>query len=215
MLEVNEVKSDQKKISGLDLGVMFLSFIPGLYVGLRLSGMFGEDAPPLLRAILGFGGLLTPSILMLSLRKNQNWSNIRLSILLFLIISIVSLYLFSKPSSISKSNTSERLVPVSKQAIKLSTGMTYRAVIDLLGRSPDTVINDQIREELGEPLQGNTLITFEWQNDNADCQPVSVQFDSSSLRATGWNEGRVCINSSSSNKPAGKSCTKTSLCNIR
>lgn len=209
------MKSDQKKIGVLDFGMMFLSCIPGLYVGLRLSGMLGEDAPPLLRAILGFVGLFAPSIAILSLRKNRNWSNIRLGILLILIVSLVSLYRFSNPSSVSKNNTSERSVQVSKQAAKISTGMTYRAVVDLLGRGPDTVVNDQIRSELGESVQGNNLITFEWQNDNTDCQPVSVQFDSSSLRTTGWNEGKTCIPSSIFNKPAGKSCTKTSLCNLR
>jgi hypothetical protein len=32
--------------------------------------------------------------------------------------------------------------------------MSYQEVFALLGRVPDTVVNDQIRQELGEPIQG-------------------------------------------------------------
>lgn len=106
-------------------------------------------------------------------------------------------------------------LPISQQAAQLRSGMTYQEVFTLLGRMPDTVVNDQIRQELGEPIQGNNLITFEWKNDNTDCQPVTVQFNPSSMTATGWNEGRTCTGSSIFNEPFGKACSETTLCDLR
>lgn len=111
--------------------------------------------------------------------------------------------------------TPEQEVPISQQAALLTRGMTYREVVAVLGRMPDTVVNDQIRQELGEPVQGNNLITFEWKNDNPDCQPVSAEFNPSGMNLTGWSEGRSCTGSSIFNEPFGKSCVETTLCEIR
>lgn len=111
--------------------------------------------------------------------------------------------------------TPEQDVPISQQAALLKMGITYREVVALLGRTPDTVVNDQIRQELGEPVQGNSLITFEWKNDNPDCQPVSAQFNPSGMTLTGWSEGRTCTGSSIFNEPFGKSCAETTLCELR
>ena len=104
---------------------------------------------------------------------------------------------------------------LSTKASQLNIGMTYGQVVALLGRSPDTVVNDQIRADLGESVRGTELISFEWQNDNPDCQPVSVDFDPLAMTATGWNEGRTCTGSSIFNEPFGKPCSETTLCRGR
>lgn len=109
----------------------------------------------------------------------------------------------------------EKKVSISQQATLLKMGMTYREVVAVLGRMPDTVVNDQIRQELGEPIQGNNLISFEWRNDNPDCQPVSAQFNPSGMTLKGWSEGRTCTGSSIFNEPFGKSCAETTLCKPR
>lgn len=101
---------------------------------------------------------------------------------------------------------------ISSRAASLKTGMSYPQVIGILGRMPDTVVNDQIRQELGEPAQGNDLITFEWRNDNPDCQPVTAQFNPSGMTLTGWNEGRTCTGASIFNEPFGKPCAESTLC---
>jgi len=106
-------------------------------------------------------------------------------------------------------------VPISQLAAQLKSGMTYSEVVDLLGRMPDTVVNDQIRQELGEPAQGNDLISFEWKNDNPDCHPVAVAFNPSNMTATGWDQGRTCPGASIFNEPFGKSCSESSLCALK
>jgi hypothetical protein len=104
---------------------------------------------------------------------------------------------------------------ISEKAAQLRMGMTYQEVVALLGRIPDTVVNDQIRQELGEPIQANNLLTFEWKNDNPNCYPVSVAFNPSGMTVTGWDEGRACIGPSIFNEPFGKPCSETTLCQIR
>jgi len=103
-------------------------------------------------------------------------------------------------------------IPISEKAAQLQTGMTYQAVISLLGRQPDTVVNDQIRQELGELPQGNDLIKFEWANDNPNCHPVSAQFNPLDMTLTGWDQGLTCTGPSLFNKPFGKPCAETQLC---
>lgn len=105
-------------------------------------------------------------------------------------------------------DTAPTSAPISEQAALLKIGMTYREVVALLGRMPETVVTDQIRQELGEPIQGHNLITFEWSNDNPDCQPVTAQFNPSGMTLTGWNEGKTCTGPSTFNEPFGKSCTE-------
>ena len=105
-------------------------------------------------------------------------------------------------------------LPIAQQAAQLKMGMTYREVVTLLGRMPNTVLTDQIRQELGEPIQGHNLISFEWRNDNPACHPVSVQFDPSGMTATGWDEGKTCPGSSIFNEPFGKDCAETTLCKL-
>jgi hypothetical protein len=103
---------------------------------------------------------------------------------------------------------------LSQKAAQLKNGMTYKEVVALLGRTPDTVVNDQIRRDLGEPVQGVDLVTFDWKNDDSACQPVSVSFAPSGMTTTGWNEGRTCTGSSIFNEPFGKPCAETTLCKL-
>jgi hypothetical protein len=107
------------------------------------------------------------------------------------------------------------LTTISRQASLLEIDMTYREVVARLGRVPDTVVNDQIREELGETTNDNNLITFEWKNDNPNCHPVSVDFDPSGMALTGVDQGRVCPGSGITTKPFGKACDETTLCRVK
>lgn len=121
----------------------------------------------------------------------------------------------AKPKAPSGDTTSPSL-PISQQATLLEVGMTYPEVVALLGRMPETVVTDRIRQELGEPRQGNNLVTFEWSNDNPDCQPVTAQFNPSGMTLTGWNEGKTCTGPSIFNQPFGKSCTEAvELCRYK
>jgi len=120
----------------------------------------------------------------------------------------------SNVSQPSESPTKQE-IPISQRAAKLQTGMSYRDVVALLGRMPDTVVNDQIRQELGELPQGHNLVTFEWKNDNPNCQPVSTQFNPLDMTLTGWNQGITCTGSGILNDPFGKPCAETTLCKIQ
>lgn len=87
----------------------------------------------------------------------------------------------------------------SQRAATIQMGMTYRQVFVVMNRFPDTV-----RRE-------SDLLTYEWKNDTAFCQPISVQFRAN--RVTGLNEGLSCGSyASSMNKPAGTSCKNNKLC---
>lgn len=87
----------------------------------------------------------------------------------------------------------------SQRAATVKMGMTYRQVIGVMNRIPNTV-----RREAD-------LLTYEWQNDTLFCQPISVQLRANQV--TGWNEGRTCVDyPSSMNKPAGESCKNNKLC---
>ncbi|MEA5581720.1 hypothetical protein VB620_10260 [Nodularia harveyana UHCC-0300] len=105
---------------------------------------------------------------------------------------------------------------LSKSAQLMRIGMSYKEVITLLKRNPDSVVTDAIRRELGEPESGYpNLITFEWDN-TENCHPVSVDFEvkNDNLIVTGWDEGRVCTGKSIFNKPFGKPCKDNLLCKI-
>lgn len=148
---------------------------------------------------------------------------------IFLVLSFVVLWLVSCSNNQQRNEaplsapTAEQpspapsaipITPLSKQARKIQLGMTPQEVVALLGRSPDTVLNDAIRQELKEPVSGfPTLITYEWSN-GENCQPVSVDFDKRNGKrvVTGWNEGRTCTGKSTFNEPVGKSCKNNKLC---
>lgn len=101
-------------------------------------------------------------------------------------------------------------------AARIRTDMTFEQVVSLIGE-PDTVLNDEIRESIGETAFGDNLQTYYWQNDNPDCFPVAVSFSLSTKRVTGINEGRVCeegLGQTSFAVPPGESCRGNQLCNL-
>ena len=105
---------------------------------------------------------------------------------------------------------------VSQDAARIRTGMTFEQVISILGE-PDTVLNDEIRESIGELATGDDLHTFYWRNGKPDCFPVAVNFSYTTKRVTGIDEGRVCVDGlgqTSLGVPLGESCTDNQLCNF-
>ncbi len=231
---INIGASSPKRGGCLDSIVLITFSIFGLPLGIFLSGIFGEDTSEILRVTLGIIGLSVPIVVILILRQHHHWNKIRLVILFASITSLIVFLAYLRQSieyqsqhnqgkdestivnEPQQSNESiSQVSRISQKAAQLRMDMSYQEVFALLGRVPDTVVNDQIRQELGEPIQGHTLITFEWKNDNLNCQPVSVDFDSSKMTATGWNEGRVCTGPSIFNEPFGKSCSETALCKVR
>ncbi|MBD2329965.1 hypothetical protein [Alkalinema sp. FACHB-956] len=203
----------------LDILVFGLVCFFSLLFGIFLSGVFGEEAPALLRIILGLMGLSVPPVIVWSLRNHSYWNRIRLGLIALLTGMIVVRCAILKPGNMNKAQrgtqTPTQEVSISQKASLLKMGMTYRDVVAALGQTPDTVINNQIRQEIGEPIQENNLITFEWKNDNPDCHPISAQFNPLDLTLTGWNEGKTCTGPSSFNKPSGKSCAETTLCDLK
>ncbi|MBD1913490.1 MULTISPECIES: hypothetical protein [unclassified Leptolyngbya] len=101
---------------------------------------------------------------------------------------------------------------LSKKAALLQIGMTYDDVIELLGRRPDTYADDAIRQELGRPVSGVSLLSFDWTNDDPDCYPISVEFDPETMTVTGWDEGTACFGASGNNRPFGKPCAGAEVC---
>lgn len=96
-------------------------------------------------------------------------------------------------------NAAPQVTRSSQRAATIKSGMTYRQVIGIMNRAPNTV-----RREAD-------LLAYEWQNDTAFCQPISVQFRAN--RVTGWDEGRTCLKYvSSRSKPYGESCKNNKLC---
>lgn len=114
---------------------------------------------------------------------------------------------------VSEAPPTDPAVPIAQKASQLQMGMSYREVVELLGRMPSTVHNDEILRDLGEPVYGHNLTTFEWKNDDPACHPVSVQFNSSGM-TTGWSEGKSCPGPSIFNEPLGKDCAETTLCKL-
>ena len=114
---------------------------------------------------------------------------------------------------VAKASTAQPAVTIAQKASQLQMGMTYQEVVELLGRMPSTVHNDEILRELGEPVTGDNLTTFEWKNDDPACYSVAVDFNSSGM-TTGWNEGVSCPGASIFNEPLGKDCAETTLCKL-
>lgn len=217
---VNEAPKAQQEFSLggclIDLVILLFSLIIGFYTGIYLSSIPGEYAPDALRAVLGIMGLFLPLIIILILGKNRHWKRIRLAIIAILMISASIFYADFRESvqeqPIAQDPEVEESILISQRAAQLRIGMTYGEVIDLLGRMPDTVVNDQILQELGEPIYGNNLISFEWRNDNPNCGAVAVDFNSSTMTVTGWDQGKLCTGPSTFNEPFGKACSETTLC---
>lgn len=88
------------------------------------------------------------------------------------------------------SQSPEQMSELSKKASQLKSGMSYQQVVALLGRVPDTIYSDKVREEMGEPIQGNDLITLYWRNDGLNYPPVAVQFEPPDMTVSGWDEGK-------------------------
>lgn len=108
-----------------------------------------------------------------------------------------------------------QLLTISQQAARIRTGMTFEQVTTILGRKPDTILNDAIRESIDEFPTGDDLYTFYWQNDKSDCYPVAVQFSPNSRLVTGIDEGQFCeewLKESDLADPIGESCNKNQLC---
>lgn len=87
------------------------------------------------------------------------------------------------------SQSPQQVSELSKRASQLKAGMTYQEVVNLLGRVPDTIYDDKVREELGEPIQDNDLINLCWKNDGANHAVVSVQFEPPAMTVSGWDAG--------------------------
>jgi len=123
----------------------------------------------------------------------------------------------STPATEVAQSTTASTPPVSnlsRQASQLRIGMTYQEVVEVLGRRPDTVSDDQIRQELGRPVSGVSSIAFDWRNDNPDCYPISVEFDPKTMTAIGWDEGTGCHGSGPENAPFGRPCSESPLCQL-
>ncbi|AMA07853.1 hypothetical protein [Picosynechococcus sp. PCC 73109] len=120
----------------------------------------------------------------------------------------------STSTSNTASDQENNTLSISDKATSLSLGMTYEEVLELLGGQPDTVLNDDIRQEIGEPVQGFDLITFNWRNDKPNCSYISVDFDLIEKTVTGWNDGSFCMDDATLilTEPIGKSCSETNLC---
>jgi len=114
----------------------------------------------------------------------------------------------AQPSATEASNLSQK-------AAQIQIGMSYNEVVELLGRRPDTFADDQIRQELGRPVSGVSLISFDWENDDTNCYPVSVEFDPETMTVTGWDEGKACFGPGPDNEPFGKPCDATLMCRLR
>lgn len=94
-----------------------------------------------------------------------------------------------------------QLTALSQRAANLRSGMTHQQVVNLLGRSPNTVYREA------------DLLSYEWQNDSSLCPSVKVQFRGSQV--TGWDEGRACgTEPSKRNQPYGESCKNNPLCKM-
>jgi hypothetical protein len=224
-------KESKKGRDLLDYIILLFSLFFGLFNGVNLSGIFGEGASPALRVALGVFGICLPSIIILVIKQHRQWKKIRLAIISVFMVAVSISFIRLNQSvqerqisqdpeveetiqeqQISQAPELEETILISQRAAQLRMGMTYREVIDLFGRMPDTVVNDQIRQELGEPVQGNNLVSFHWENDNPNCASVVVQFNPSNMTVTGWDEGRLCTGPSIFNEPFGKSCNETTLC---
>lgn len=100
----------------LDVLVLGLVCFFSLFVGIFLSGIFGEEAPALLRIVLGFMGLFIPPVLVWSLRKHIYWNRIRLGIITLLVSMIVIRCATLKPGNISKVSSSQEIPQKSERA---------------------------------------------------------------------------------------------------
>lgn len=122
--------------------------------------------------------------------------------------------LIARPSAAPKG--SEAKTELSRRAAHLKSGMTPKQVFSVLQHHPDTVVNQQISEGLGEKWYAPPeTLTFQWAN-GKDCSPVVVDFEPRpNLVVTGKDEGRgSCNGPSLFTKTFGKPCQDNKLCNI-
>jgi hypothetical protein len=139
---------------------------------------------------------------------------------LFASLIVIILGLTSNPETSHASNASIRLstpllLTTSDQASRIRTGMSFQDVVQILGRKPDTILNDVVREEMGEYPLGLDLYSLYWKNDAFDCSPIAVSFSSLSHQVTGIDEGRVCMQGFQNmglSDPIGQSCKNNPDC---
>ena len=140
------------------------------------------------------------------------------SFLASLIIMIVGLTLSPDTSSANSATlrlSSPLLLTTSAQATRIRTGMSFQDVVQILGRQPDTIINDEIRQEIGEDPLGVDFYSFQWKNEKSDCFPIVVNFSPISHTVSGLDEGRNChegIQEAGLADPIGRSCKNSSNC---
>ncbi|MGP1383978.1 MAG: hypothetical protein ACTS2F_10495 [Thainema sp.] len=131
--------------------------------------------------------------------------------------SYTSSVISSSMQSTSKSQLIANRASMTELAQRVQSGMTFSEVISLLGE-PDSVLNDEIREAIGELPTGDDLYAFYWKNDKLDCFPVVVTFSSITGLATGKDEGRYCesgLRGTEFLEPLGEPCEGNSLCKFR